>query len=50
MKLLTQNIRDILDENYSFLLINSYTTGISPTSLNNILKLTFENIICCFLF
>jgi len=35
--------RDILDENYSFLLINSYTTGISPTSLNNILKLTFEN-------
>lgn len=35
--------RDVLDENYSFLLINSYTTGISPTSLNNILKLTFKN-------
>ena len=35
--------RDVLDDNYSFLLINSYTTGISPTSLNNILKLTFEN-------
>lgn len=35
--------RDVLDENYSFLLINSYTTGISPTSLNNILKLTFNN-------
>ena len=35
--------KDILDENYSFLLINSYTTGISPTSLNNILKQTFKN-------
>ena len=29
--------------NYSFLLINSYTTGVSPTSLNNILNLTFPN-------
>ena len=35
-------VKDVLDENYSFILINSYTTGISPTSLNNILKLTFE--------
>ena len=35
--------RDVLDANFSFLLINSYTTGVSPTSLNNILKLTFEN-------
>jgi len=35
--------RDVLDENYSFLLINSYTTGVSPTSLNNILNLTFMN-------
>ena len=35
--------RDILDDNYSFLLINSYTTGISPSSLKNILKLTFNN-------
>lgn len=34
--------KDILDENYSFILINSYTTGISPTSLNNLLKLTFD--------
>ena len=34
--------RDVLDKNYSFLLINSYTTGISPTSLNNILSLTFK--------
>ena len=35
--------KDVLDDDFSFLLINSYTTGISPTSLNNILKLTFEN-------
>ena len=35
--------RDVLDEEFSFLLINSYTTGVSPTSLNNILKLTFKN-------
>ena len=34
---------DVLDEDYSFLLINSYTTGVSPTSLNNILSLTFKN-------
>ena len=35
--------RDVLDDDFSFLLINSYTTGISPTSLNNILKLTFND-------
>lgn len=35
--------REVLDKDYSFLLINSYTTGISPTSLDNILKLTFNN-------
>ena len=29
--------------NYSFLLINSYTTGVSPISLNNLLSLTFNN-------
>ncbi len=34
--------RDVLDKDYSFLLINSYTTGVSPTSLNNILSLTFK--------
>lgn len=33
--------RDVLDADYSFLLINSYTTGVSPTSLGNILRLTF---------
>lgn len=40
---LLDKAKDILNENYSFLLINSYTTGISPTSLNNILKQTFPN-------
>ena len=40
---LLDKAKDILDENYSFLLINSYTAGISPTSLNNILKQTFPN-------
>ena len=35
--------KDVLDENYSFLLISAYTTGVSPTSLKNILSLTFEN-------
>ncbi len=33
--------RDVMDSDFSFLLINSYTTGVSPTSLHNILKLTF---------
>ena len=33
----------LLDKDYSFLLINSYTTGLSPTSLKNILTLTFKN-------
>ena len=33
--------KEVLDKDYSFLLINSYTTGVSPTSLQNILKLTF---------
>lgn len=40
---LLDKAKDILDENYSFLLINSYTAGISPTSLNNIQKQTFPN-------
>ena len=34
--------KDILDKDYSFLLINSYTTGLSQVSLNNILKLMFD--------
>ena len=35
--------KDVLDNDFSFLLINSYTTGVSPTSLQNILKLTFND-------
>lgn len=34
---------EVLDKDYIFVLINSYTTGISPLSLNNILKKTFIN-------
>ena len=47
---LEDNLQELLDktkqllaEDYSFLLINSYTTGLSPTSLNNILSLTFKD-------
>ena len=42
LKELLDKVKDILDPNYSFLLINSYTTGVSPTSLNNLLSLTFD--------
>lgn len=40
---LLNKTKDVLDEDYIFVLINSYTTGISPTSLNNILKKNFNN-------
>ncbi len=40
---LLKKAKDVLDNDYSFLLINSYTTGISPTSLNNILSLIFNS-------
>ena len=40
---LLNKAKDILDDNYSFLLISAYTTGVSPTSLKNILSLTFDN-------
>ena len=47
---LEDNLQELLDktkqllaDNYSFVLINSYTTGLSPTSLKNILSLTFDN-------
>ena len=40
---LLKKAKDVLDDDYSFLLINSYTTGISPTSLNNILSLIFNS-------
>ena len=40
---LLSKIKEVLDEDYSFLLISSYTTGISHISLENILKLEFKN-------
>ena len=40
---LLNKVKDVLDENFSFLLISAYTTGVSPTALKNILSLTFEN-------
>ena len=43
LKELLDKAKDVLDPNYSFLLINSYTTGVSPLSLNNLLSLTFNN-------
>ena len=35
---LLNKAKDVLDENFSFLLISAYTTGVSPTSLKNILS------------
>ncbi len=40
---LLNKVKDVLDKDYSFLLISSYTTGISHISLENILKLKFPN-------
>ena len=40
---LLNKCRQLLDKDYTFLLINAYTTGLSPTSLNNILSLTFKD-------
>ena len=38
---LLSKVKDVLDEDFSFVLISSYTTGISHISLENILKLEF---------
>ena len=40
---LLDKVKDVLDIDYSFLLISSYTTGISHISIENILKLKFPN-------
>lgn len=40
---LLSKVKLILDPNFDFLLISAYTTGTSPTSLKNILSLTFPN-------
>ena len=38
---LLSKVKEVLDDDFSFLLISSYTTGISHISLENILKLEF---------
>lgn len=40
-QILVDKVKEIMDEDYSFLLISSYTTGISHISLSNILKKEF---------
>ena len=40
---LIKKVKNILDKDFSFLLISSYTTGISHLSLKNILKLEFAS-------
>ena len=40
---LLSKVKEVLDDDFSFLLISSYTTGISHISLKNILKLEFPN-------
>ena len=40
---LLSKVKEVLDDDFSFLLISSYTTGISHISLENILKLEFPN-------
>lgn len=43
IKDLISKVKLVLDDDFSFVLISSYTTGISPISLSNILKLEFSN-------
>jgi len=40
---LLAKVKKVIDPNFDFILISSYTTGLSPTSLKNILSLTFPN-------
>lgn len=41
--ILLKKVKEVLDKDFSFLLISSYTTGISHISLRNILKLEFKD-------
>ena len=43
LKELLERCKDVLKDDYSFVLINCYTTGFSTISLYNLLKLTFED-------
>ena len=40
---LLDNVKKVLSDDFSFLLISCYTTGISHISLENILKQNFPN-------
>lgn len=40
---LLEKVKKVLDPNFDFLLISSYTTGLSPTALKNILSLMFKD-------
>ncbi len=40
---LLDKVKKVLDPEFEFIVISSYTTGLSPTSLKNILSLTFPN-------
>ncbi len=44
-QILLSKVKNVLDEDFSFLLISSYTTGISHISLSNILKKEFNDCI-----
>lgn len=43
LKQLLEAVKSVLDDDFSFILINAYTTGTSPIALNNILKIMFPN-------
>ena len=40
---LLNKVLRVLDKDFEFVLISAYTTGVSPTSLKNILSLTFKD-------
>lgn len=41
---LIDSVKDILADDFAFVIINAYTTGFSPMALYNLLKLAFENL------
>lgn len=43
LKELIDSVKDILADDFAFVLINSYTTGFSQFSLNNLLRLSFKD-------
>lgn len=41
---LIDSVKDILADDFAFVIINAYTTGFSPMALYNLLKLAFEDL------